>query len=300
MEISPQRKYLLSPDSPIMSSDSAPFWGSHAVKDSGLELFAGDVQIACKLEANEFWVQWKYGSEKYGSEKYNSEKYNSENLSSLSPDSENESSKLELEKWSRYVANYSSRELVVSPCLPDKGVVVKPEQDFYLTANGSARIYVRVPIWIRCQYGSHDLAPQVDIPTNILSLTWFGEFDRGELCYWMTSSGTRSFNPEDSRLHLAVCPLQINNSSDETLLISKLRLKVETLSLFLDGNHIWGSETSVTYRGTSGVSKVDVLNGPPQDARNAMQVAPARRNIRRSMSLLTFGRMWNIGRGYDL
>ncbi|MCB1065748.1 MAG: DUF432 domain-containing protein [Verrucomicrobiae bacterium] len=255
------------------------WWGKHPLEQERLDLEVGDLHATCRYQRDEFWIQYHYQSAIAAS---------------------TQGIQTGKEEWSRHIARKLPQSIEITPCLPDRGVVVRPEQDFFLDVRAKAKVYVRVPIWLRFSYAASDPQSKVELPSVVLSLTWFGEFDHGELCYWISSSAKREYQRDEDRLFLAVCPIHITNEADEKLLISKLRLRVETLALFVDNFQLWGNETRVTYRGKDSVSKVEIVGGPPKEAKQATKISTPRRSITRAMNLRTFGRAWNWSGSYDI
>jgi hypothetical protein len=246
------------------------FWNSHPINDSEARAILGPIELSFRRENNELWLKTDYANQEPDPKNY----LNIRN------------------DWTRYVTSILDSEIKFIPRLPDKGVVVRLEQDFYLAANSTTRIYVRVPVWIRLTFAKNDPSSFIEIPASILSLTWFGSFTRGELCYWISSSARRTYKRDENRPHLAICPIQITNETAEPLPVSKLRIKVETLSLYIDQQQLWGSETQLNYRGAEAISKVQVSSEMPPEVPLAKKISEPRRAINRTMSLRTFSSLF--------
>jgi len=200
--------------------------------------------------------------------------------------------------WSRWATPGGEREIMLQPVLPDRAVVLEPEQPFHLLPRASARIYVRVPLWIRIQLPSAE-SPTAnllldEIPTVSLSDTWWGSMAEGELAYWLTTTARREMRPELFQPHLAVCPLFVTNGAASDLRIEKLSLRVAHLSLFARGGELWSDECRVSWQGDGEESRVDVSGQPPAEAPNAERVAAPRTPVQRGLRARTFGRLASL------
>ena len=237
-------------------------WGEHSLKTESA-FKSGDVALRVKSVKDELWVSSRFGeSETTGSEQ------NSD--------------------WSRWALKKKAESIRLVPLLPDKSVVVQPENSFRLRPGVEARIYVRVPLWLGIQLIDDKSQVLTEIPSATLSLTWFGSPFEGELCYWISSSARRDAISDPKRGHLAICPVQLKNSSDEDLLVEKICLRVKWLSLYSHERQLWANETKVTYRGGADMSQVSVSSGAPKEASEAVLVSHPRELIKKSFSMRTF------------
>ncbi len=193
--------------------------------------------------------------------------------------------------WSRWALSTPPASLRISPALPPRSLVVQPEYAFRLSIGAEARIYVRIPLWAAIRAAPGPARPLLEAEAAILSNTWFGDFQDGELCYWLSTGARRAAVPSPDRPHLALCPISIKNVSGEELLIEKLRLQVAALRLYQspDGQ-IWTSDMRVIHSGEEG-SKVEVLKKAPVEAPQAALLAEARHSAREHFTSRTFGRL---------
>lgn len=181
------------------------------------------------------------------------------------------------------------------PALPDRTVVLKPEQAFRLLPRAEARVYIRVPLWLRIELPLSEDGNSLlleSIPSLAMSDTWWGGFMEGELTYWLPTTARREIPAELHIPHVAVCPLQMTNESDMDLEVEKLAFRVAHLSLFVDAEgHLWGDETRVSYRGEVEGSQIDMSGGPPPDAGHALLVATPRAPLQKGFRARTFQRL---------
>ncbi|RMI15118.1 MAG: DUF432 domain-containing protein [Calditrichaeota bacterium] len=187
-------------------------------------------------------------------------------------------------QWHRWTFSHKSFEFHLRPIFPDLPVVVKPEYPFRVTPEVRTKIYIRVPLWVQVRLKDTVIT---EIPSVVLSHTWFGSFTDGELCYWISSAARKKIDPDPTRPFLAICPVHIRNRSDEELLVEKICLRVKWLSLYLLEDQLWANEARVNYRGRESVSEIEVFRRPPPEAPGAKLITPPREESR-SFAAKTF------------
>ncbi len=189
-------------------------------------------------------------------------------------------------RWSlKQTVKKAETEIQIVPVFPNLPVVVKPEYPFRITKDVSTRIYVRVPLWVQIKLGETMI---VEIPTVVLSKTWFGTFREGELSYWISSAARKQIEPDISRPYLAICPIQIVNRSDEELLVDKICHRVEQLSLYLFEGQLWANETRVKFRGKNDVSEIEFKRKAPPDVPKAKFLTASRKDGHKGLTAKTF------------
>lgn len=195
-------------------------------------------------------------------------------------------------RWSRWapVRDWDGR-LELTPVLPDRPLVVRPEDEFRLMERAEARIFVRVPLVVRVTAPGPDPQALQDIPTVILSDTWWGTPEEGELCYDLDTRARRSMEPADFLEHACACPVQLVNGSSDDLLVSRIALRPVYLSIYRDGERLWSDVTTVRYRGEEEGSALDVGKQPPREAREPQLLTPAAESMTRGFSARTFARL---------
>jgi hypothetical protein len=230
----------------------------------------GSLRLQARFEDSEVWLA-------------NSELTTTEN--------ENPSlaSQKEPPEWGRWALAAPPSAITIEPEFPDKSLVVKPDNSFKLLPGVEARIFVRVPIWVKVSIppgGKSKLL--AEYPSVVLSLTWFGTTMEGELCYWLASSIRRSISPDLFAPNLALCPVIIKNRSSEELVVDKLCLRVKWLSLYQLDSQLWSDETTISYQGTGEVSHVDVSERPPVEAKGAKLIVKPREVNKKGLAIRTF------------
>lgn len=179
-------------------------------------------------------------------------------------------------EWLRWPMQEPPDQVHLAPVLPPRTVVAEPEVPFRLLPDARARVFVRVPLWVRITAGGTDGPILTEVPTVDLSDTWWGDLGEGELCYWLGTTARRSVPPEVFAPHLAVCPLQLVNRSRDDLPVERFSLRVELLSVFAEDGRLWSDETRVRYRGVDEESRLEVSGRRPDEAPDAVRVTEAR------------------------
>jgi hypothetical protein len=196
-------------------------------------------------------------------------------------------------EWSRWAMREGEHRLRVLPVFPDRPLVVKPEHPFTLLRRARARVYMRVPPWVRLTVvpgSSGGGAVLTEIPTERLSDTWWGDFQEGELAYWLRTKARRELRAELFEPHLVMSTLQLENHSEDALPVEKLVLRVEHLSIYEKDGWLWAEEVRVEYRGEDEGSDIHMDDEPPREAEGARELSPARAQTR-SFRARTFARL---------
>jgi hypothetical protein len=196
--------------------------------------------------------------------------------------------------WTRWATGSWDGGVSLTPTFPDRPLVVEPDTSFWLLRGGVARIYVRVPLWVHAETLAPERLSLAKIPTVAQSDTWWGTLDNGELCYWLASTARRALDDAIFQPHLAVCPIQLDNQSSDSLPIEKIALRVSHLSLYVQGQRLWADETRLAYRGETEGAELDVGREAPREAPDAQLIAGPRMRMTRGFRTLTFGRLRSL------
>jgi len=251
-------------------------WGSHELRPgAATSIEIGPLTLWARSRAGEIWLAHASGD--WAS-------------TDVEPPREPPSDE---EGWVRWPVPEGTGGLRLSPVFPPRTLVVKPELSFRLLPRSGARIYVRVPLWARVEAtGGEEDVTLTEVPSVVLSDTWWGEFTDGELCYWLPTSARRSVGPDVFAPHRAVCPLDLSNRSEDELEVEKIALRVAHLSVFRTEQGLWADVTRVRYRGEKEGSDIDVAGRAPEEAGSgARRVTPPRTPLTKSFRTRTFSRL---------
>lgn len=250
---------------PANTANAQSLWGEYPIPGERPVLWQiGPLHLWCKSLDNELWIA--------------SRRADGVGETSIDPDRENGLD------WSRWALDHPYKTLHLVPVFPDRPVVIKPDVPFRLRKDGGrATVYVPVPLWIKIDLSDgNGQTTLIEIPTVCFSDTWCGSYTHGELCYWISSYAEGTLNIEELPFHVAACPIRMKNGSNSDLLIDKLCLYVENLSLFEREGKLMADETKIDFQEGSEVSQVEVTGKEPIP--NAKLIAAPRNIQRRSFS----------------
>lgn len=245
-----------------------PTWDEHVTQNQVLYGWeVGDLRFWCRWHDSEVWLAYEHKSTRRVK---SSEEGPDDSL------------------WTRWVVKEASQNIIIEPQFPESSVVVKPENSFNLLPDAEARIYVRVPLWIKIKLPGKKKQEFDSWPTVVMSNTWFGDFMEGELCHWLSSHARRSFDSSTYKPHQIVCPVQIRNISQDELLVEKICIRVTTLAIYQHEGVLWANESKIFYRGKEDVSKIQVTQGPPVEAKGGERLAAPQESIQKNFVARTF------------
>lgn len=191
-------------------------------------------------------------------------------------------------EWHRWSFAKLPRKIHLKPYLPDKAMVVHSEYPQRLLPGDQARIFIGIPSMIRFESDHSKDLPLLELPSEQLSRTWFGDRLEGELCYWWSTRARRKM-PEMNRESTRIgCPVKIINKSDEELYFEKFCHRVTRLQVYLYEEGLWTEETEIAYKGEEDLSDVTVQGRLPREFKGAKKISPAREEVRRNLALRTF------------
>ncbi|MFW6192195.1 MAG: DUF432 domain-containing protein [Gemmatimonadota bacterium] len=247
----------------VETGELPPPWGEHTLPgDEPIALRLGPLTVWAALRAGEVWIAHVPGD-------WTRSRRGRPQVSG--PDEA-----LEGDAWVRWPVPEGTERIALSPAFPPRTLVAEPEHSFHLLPRARARIYVRVPLWVRVEMISTDRQALVELPSVLLSDTWWGSPTEGELSYWLQTTARRGVPPEVFEPHLAVCPLDLSNPSDDELTVERIALRVAYLSVFSDEGRLWSDETRLRYQGSDEGSRIDVSGRPPEQAPGAVRIAGPR------------------------
>ena len=193
--------------------------------------------------------------------------------------------------WSRYIVQNSSIKFKLAPVLPDRAVVVNPEFPVTLAPNSDVLFFMSIPLWVKILSGSKKMVEFLEIPSQVLSNTWFGDSMNGELCYALTTRALINVEGHGVQPQRIVCPVRILNKELNAFDFQSLCVHVEHLKVYSGTKHLWSNEVTITYKGNEQPSEVRYIDRVPKYEKDCVLLSlerqPAqKRIISRSFSLL--------------
>ena len=242
-------------------------WGEHGLPegDETLTLRVGPLRLRLRARDDELWMAHEPGIGGRFSEQKARE-----------VGAGGRRSRSEENEWTRWPLARRPERVVLTPVFPDRTVVAEPEVPLRLAPGTRVRVFVRVPLWAQLATAGDGGVVLAEVPTVVLSDTWSGSVTEGELCYWLGTTARRSVTSDVFAPHLAVCPLQLVNRSEDDLPVERLSLRVAHLSVFAHGDRLWSDETRVRFRGVDEGSELEVSGRRPEEAPDAVRVSTAR------------------------
>jgi hypothetical protein len=273
-------------DGPTTASLPSP-WGDHVLPEKDT--------LALRLGSHDLWFRWRDGEIRVCDQDRGAGSGDLATWGFGSPDPEPPTDA----EWSRWATPGGEREISLRPLLPERPVVLEPEWPFRLLPGAEARVFVRVPLWIRMDLVVRTPGDQENVrrlklqetPAVLMSDTWWGELHAGELAYWLPTTARRAMAPRLFAPHAAACPLVLRNQADEDLRVEKLALRTSHLSLFVGEGRIWSDESRVLYQGGEEGSQIEMTGRPPSEAEAAELVSGPRTPVQRGFRARTFDRL---------
>ncbi len=184
----------------------------------------------------------------------------------------------------------------VRPATPDRLLVVSHELPFHLPGHGQARIYVRIPLSVQVVVAGSGLDDLVvlDEPSHVLSDTWWGTVQEGELAYWLTTKARAQVSPDLFLPHIAMCTVRLENHSEEPLPVDKFAVRALHLSVFRHEGRLWTDEVKVRYQDAAEGSEIRFGGRPPRDEPAGTLLAEPRVPVRKGLQARTFDRLRSL------
>ena len=274
---------------------SSPTWGPVALTAGDeVEKVLGALRLRLRRRSEEVWMHASHDGERSWStiRRVSDPAGGPARDDSAEPGPRTVEAKVGDEEWIRWAVP-PEQGIELRPVLPDRPVVVSPEQPFFLPPAGRARIFVRVPLFARVQLsaGRDGGSKLEEVPSLVLSDTWWGTFTEGELAYWVETRARRTVEGSLHEPHLAICPFILVNASEETLPVERFAVRVAYLTLFGRGRAFWTDEVQVRYEAGPEGSEIRYTGQVPESAGEVELMAPSRQKAPRGFHARTFGKL---------
>lgn len=194
--------------------------------------------------------------------------------------------------WSRWAHSTVAERILVTPVFPDLPIVVSSEFPLRVSPGSKIQIFTRIPVWLRISLKESGYV-LTEIPSILLSRTWFGSPLEGELCYWSSTKARRNLSEVESKPHLVNCPIWITNRASEDLNFEKFCYHVERLGIHQSGDDLWAGETRIVYHGEELNSDITMTGKLPGDVGKAVQLTKPRNPLQKSLATRTFKRLFD-------
>ncbi len=196
--------------------------------------------------------------------------------------------------WMRFAVP-ADGAVSIRPAMPDRMLVVSHEHRYHLPPRRDANVYVRIPLFVQIVMAHRRLdTVLLDLPSIVLSDTWWGSFTEGEVAYWLSTSARAAVDDTLFLPHVGMCPLRLVNESTTSLPVERFALQVAHLSLFSDGKRNWTDEVQVRYEDSPDGSEIRYGDEPPAEAGPADLLASPRVRAGRRLHVRTFDRLRSL------
>lgn len=188
----------------------------------------------------------------------------------------------------------ADRQIVLTPVLADRSVVIRPDAPLYVLAGEEITIYASTPVWIRIEAGS-PARLLTEIPSHRPSDTWFGPNTlEGELCYAMRTAGRLRLTSLPFRLHRAITPIHVHNHASDALYLDRVQVPVQYLSLYRgENNFLWTPSVDLDRESAGDLAAVRLAHKPPSEAGASTLLSNARHEVRSSIIIRTFSSIFS-------
>lgn len=255
---------------------SRQWWGTYQVEDGQSRFWRiGNVVICVDRVTNE----WHIASCPVGK------------ITDL-PDQDNEEAnnfKIPFEKLNfKTFTFHTQAEIELKPVLANLPLASKLERPLYIPGGEEILLYVSSPVWVRVQTGESKII-LVEIPTFVLSDTWFGPNTReGELCYAGHTHCSPHLKDVPSGPDRIISPMLIKNHASQPLKLESISVPLPYLSVYSDAENFLWTEQLYVYREEDSGPEVEVAKGPPKALEELHLLTEARKDIHNSSSIKRF------------
>jgi hypothetical protein len=190
--------------------------------------------------------------------------------------------------FSRWVVGQDVSTVQFVPAMPDRSIVVRPAVPLKVPTGKDALFFMSIPVWVRVLAQPPNGIILCELPSLVLSNTWFGEPTSGELCYALRTRAMRSLEEIEKRPYTAICPVSIRNRSPKELNFERLCVRVEHLNVYRGRQRLWTNELEVRYQGDEYSSQVTIGKGAPKFAEDLIKVCEAREPAEKTLLKQSF------------
>ncbi len=197
--------------------------------------------------------------------------------------------------WTRWVVGRDVEKIQLEPLMPDRPAVVRPELPVKIPTGREAYFFVRVPVWVQVTIPGEQDLPLSEVPSIILSNTWFGDPQHGELCYSMRTTARREAEEQTVASFRVVVPVLVRNEAPEALDVERICLAVKHLNIYRGARCLWANRVEAVYRGRDQHSRIRYADEAPAQAGAAELLGERREPVREGLFRRTFvGAMRNV------
>lgn len=141
---------------------------------------------------------------------------------------------------------------------PSMKLIIRLHHDIKIPARGQMTCFIKIPLDVSLTINDQEI---MALSSEVLSKTWFGDMEGGQVCYVLKNHMLHTSKAEISQ-HYALCPVTIINTDGNELTFSKFLITPQHLSLYKNGSQVWTDCLDITFKGEQAPSKVKIKNIP--------------------------------------
>lgn len=193
----------------------------------------------------------------------------------------------------RFGVSASSGRVTLAAQLAALPVVAAPERPVEIPADDEITVYVGSTIWVSISVGEPS-RQLLELPLMPVSDTWFGPSPRvGELCYASRTHCRLDLAALPMLPHRAITSVQVRNRASTPLILEQLKLPVPYLALYLSSEGgLWTQDVTLE-RSERDLSPLQVRQGVPKNAHDAVLVAQARKQLTDNVMVRAFSSLFS-------
>jgi len=193
-----------------------------------------------------------------------------------------------------YFHSGKSNSLIITPALQNKPLVFKGNK-MLIAPHQRLTFFVRIPLVLQIYFSKIQNENLLkEIPSSILSDTWFGEPDNGVAAFALGSEYQLSFSETEVTDVEAICPVTVYNNWEQQLEIQRLIIKADNLTLYRNGSKIVSSVVKLEYKGQDTISSVSFGTSKQYHGETLETMAKARTDDTKSLLKTNFHFIRNI------
>jgi hypothetical protein len=194
----------------------------------------------------------------------------------------------------RYASSDGSESVELTPVMPDRSVVTRPEHPITVVARASVTLYVGSPLWVRIAAGS-PARVLGDFPAFQPQLTWWGPSTiQGESCYATRTYGRLRLEEARPGPHRVLTAVRIVNRSADPLVIERLNLPVRMLSVHAanGSSRLWTEAVTLERAEGEDFAELALEDDPGPDVVDCVRVGAAREPPDENPLFRAFGKLF--------
>lgn len=189
----------------------------------------------------------------------------------------------------KIIHSNTGNKLLISPNLPDRPLVIKPEKQILLMPKSTIEIIIPIPTWASF-YTKHrqNDSKLIDYALQNLSSTWFGEPNSGILCYGLNNFLLKNAMPDTLNYNNINCLVSIINDSEKQLEIQRFLLNTDYLSIYSGEKGFYTNPVSIKHKDTNSNSEVTYLPASESSRKKGKLISESRKKPNQNMVQKSF------------